>query len=155
VQIKEFHFPLEVDWLEGRKVVARVDGKRGVEISPPPVFKGTEPDLWSPEDFLVASAASCLAVTLTGFAQREGLVLHRLKVGADGVAGLREDGHFGFRRLELRLAITTEPGQEALALELAHRAEDACLVTASLDLPSTLEVEVAAEAVPEPVGEPI
>jgi organic hydroperoxide reductase OsmC/OhrA len=150
VQIKEFHFPLEVDWLQDRRVVARVEGKRRIEIAPPPVFKGTEPELWSPEDFFVAAAAACLAVTLGGFAQREGLTLHGMSVAADGIAGLRDDGHFGFRRLELRLSIVTAPGQEALALELAQKAEEACLVTASLDLPSSLEVEVASAAEDEP-----
>ena len=143
MQVKEFHFPLEVDWLAGRKVVTRVSGKHEVEVMPPPVFKGTDPGVWSPEDFFVASAASCLAVTLTGFAEREGLVLRRLHVSADGVAGMRDDDHFGFRRIEMRLAIVTDLGQEALALELAHKAEEACLVTASLDLPASLEVEVA------------
>jgi organic hydroperoxide reductase OsmC/OhrA len=154
VQVKEFHFPLQVEWLEGRKVLTRVEGKRAVEVSPPPVFKGTDPELWSPEDFFVAAAASCLAVTLTGFAQREGLALHRLSVAADGVAGRRDDGHFGFRRLEMRVSLATDPGQEALALELAHKAEDACLVTASLDLPSSLEVEVEALADPRVAGNP-
>ena len=143
MQVKEFHFPLEVDWLAGRKVVTRVSGKHEVEVMPPPVFKGTDPSVWSPEDFFVAAAASCLAVTLTGFAEREGLTLRRLHVSADGVAGARDDDHFGFRRIEMRLAIVTEPGQEALALELAHKAEEACLVTTSLDLPVSLEVEVA------------
>lgn len=148
MQVKEFHFPLEVDWLAGRKVVTRVSGKHEVEVMPPPVFKGTDPGVWSPEDFFVASAASCLAVTLTGFAEREGLVLRRLHVSADGVAGMRDDDHFGFRRIELRLSITTDPGQEALALELAEKAEEACLVTASLDLPVSLEVEVATAELP-------
>ncbi|MGZ4461899.1 MAG: OsmC family protein [Gaiellaceae bacterium] len=142
MQIKEFHFPVEIDWLQSRKVVARVEGKHDVEVSPPSVFKGTEPAVWSPEDFFVAAAASCLAVTLTGLAERQNLAVHRLHVGADGVAGLRDDGHFGFRRLELRLLIETDPGREALALDLAHKAEEACLVTASLDLPASLDVEV-------------
>jgi organic hydroperoxide reductase OsmC/OhrA len=148
MQVKEFHFPLEVDWLAGRKVVTRVLGKHEVEVMPPPVFKGTEPRVWSPEDFFVASAASCLAVTLTGFAEREGLVLRRLHVSADGVAGMRDNDHFGFRRIEMRLSITTDPGQEALALELAHKAEEACLVTASLDLPVSLKVEIATAELP-------
>ena len=30
----------------------------------PPEFKGTDPDLWSPEDAFVAAAGSCLAVTI-------------------------------------------------------------------------------------------
>jgi organic hydroperoxide reductase OsmC/OhrA len=146
MEIKEFHFPLEVEWLAGRKVVTRVSGKREIEVMPPPVFKGTEPSVWSPEDFFVAAAASCLAVTLTGFAEREGLAVRRLHVSADGVAGMRDDDHFGFRRIELRLSITTDPGQEALALELAEKAEEACLVTASLDLPASLEVQVSTAA---------
>jgi organic hydroperoxide reductase OsmC/OhrA len=146
MEIKEFHFPIEVEWLAGRKVVTRVSGKREIEVMPPPVFKGTEPSVWSPEDFFVAAAASCLAVTLTGFAEREGLAVRRLHVSADGVAGMRDDDHFGFRRIELRLSITTDPGQEALALELAEKAEEACLVTASLDLPASLEVQVSTAA---------
>jgi organic hydroperoxide reductase OsmC/OhrA len=154
MQVKEFHFPLEVDWLAGRKVVTRVSGKHDVEVMPPPVFKGTEPRVWSPEDFFVAAAASCLAVTLTGLAEREGLMLRRLHVSADGVAGVRDDDHFGFRRIEMRLAIVTEPGQEALALELAQKAEEACLVTASLDLPASLEVEVATAELP-PQDDPV
>lgn len=148
MQVKEFHFPLEVDWLAGRKVVTRVSGKHEVEVMSPPVFKGTDPSVWSPEDFFVAAAASCLAVTLTGFAEREGLVLRRLHVSADGVAGMRDDDHFGFRRIEMRLSIATDPGLEALALELAEKAEEACLVTASLDLPVSLEVEIATAELP-------
>lgn len=75
VRPKEFHFPLSVEWTGGRRVAARVDGKAAIEITPPPVFQGTDAATWSPEDFFVAAAASCLAVTFTGLAERAGLAL--------------------------------------------------------------------------------
>lgn len=139
---KEFHFPLDVEWTGGRRVAARVEGKPDVAVAPPPVFRGTDPALWSPEDFLVAAAASCLAVTFTGLAERAGLAYRGLRVAADGVCGSRDDERFGFTRILLRLELETEPADAALARELAGRAEAQCLVSASLDLPVDADVVV-------------
>ena len=72
VRAKEFHFPLTVEWSGERRVAAKVEGKPPIEIAPPPVFRGTDPTTWSPEDFFVAAAASCLAVTFTGLAAKAG-----------------------------------------------------------------------------------
>jgi organic hydroperoxide reductase OsmC/OhrA len=146
IRPKEFHFPLAVEWLGERRVAARVEGKPAIEIAPPPVFRGTDPAIWSPEDFLVAAAASCLAVTFTGFAAREGLGFSSLRVDADGVAGQRADGRFGFTRLWLHVAVETEPDGEADARRLAEEAEQACLVSASLDLPVETEIDVSVGA---------
>lgn len=134
VRPKEFHFPLNVEWRGGRRVAALVEGKAPVEIAPPPVFRGTDPGAWSPEDFLVAASASCLAVTFTGLAERAGLDYGSLAVAADGVCGMRPDGRFGFTRIFLRLELETS-GDAARARELAEQAEASCLVSASLDLP--------------------
>jgi organic hydroperoxide reductase OsmC/OhrA len=144
VRAKEFHFPLAVEWIGERRVAARVAGKSVIEIAPPPVFRGTDPTAWSPEDFLVAGAASCLAVTFTGLAARAGLSYTMLKVDADGVAGSRDDGRFGFTRLLLRLQVETEHAEEAR--RLAEQAEETCLVSASLDLPVDTRIEVTAPA---------
>ena len=135
VRPKEFHFPLSVEWTGDRRVTARVDGKPAIEITAPPVFRGTDPTAWSPEDFFVAAAASCLAVTFTGLAARAGLEYTRLAVDADGVCGKREDGRFGFTRLLLRMTLQTDPAEEERARELAEQAEATCLVSVSLDLP--------------------
>jgi organic hydroperoxide reductase OsmC/OhrA len=142
VRAKEFHFPVTVDWLGGRRVGARAEGKPPIEITTPPVFRGTDPSVWSPEEFLVAAAASCLAVTFTGLAAREDLAYTKLKVDGDGVVGSRADGRFGFTRLLLRLELDTDPTREAQARELAERAEETCLVSVSLDLPVETVVEV-------------
>ncbi len=139
---KEFHFPLAVEWIGERRVAARVADKPAIEITPPPVFRGTDPSAWSPEDFLVAAAASCLAVTFTGLAARAKLSYTKLKVDADGVAGTRADGRFGFTRLLLRLQVETYEAEEAR--RLAKQAEETCLVSASLDLPVETLIEVVA-----------
>ena len=135
VRPKEFHFPVSVEWIGERRVAAHVEGKPTIEITPPPVFGGTDPAIWSPEDFFVAAAASCLAVTFTGLAVRAGLTYTKLQVDADGVAGMRNNGRFGFTRLLLRLEVEADPAEEAQARQLAERAEETCLVSASLDLP--------------------
>jgi organic hydroperoxide reductase OsmC/OhrA len=142
VRPKEFHFPVSVEWIGERRVTANVEGKQPIEITPPPVFRGTDPSTWSPEDFLVAAAASCLAVTFTGLATRAELNYAALAVNGDGVAGMREDGRFGFTRLALRIAVETDPADEQLARELAQKAEDTCLVSASLNLPVETLIEV-------------
>jgi organic hydroperoxide reductase OsmC/OhrA len=142
VRPKEFHFPASVEWIGERRVAAHVAGKPSIEVTPPPEFRGTDPETWSPEDFFVAAAASCLAVTFTGLAARDGLAYTKLKVDADGVAGMRDDGRFGFTRLQLRLEVETDPADEAQARRLAERAEETCLVSASLDLPVETLIDV-------------
>lgn len=140
LRAKQFHFPVGVEWTGGRRVAAQVEGKPPIEIAPPPVFRGTDPATWSPEDFLVAAAASCLAVTFTGLAERAGLEYAELAVDADGVCSRRDDGRFGFTRLELRLALASDAPEEAR--RLATQAEEDCLISASLALPVETVIEV-------------
>jgi organic hydroperoxide reductase OsmC/OhrA len=142
VRPKSFHFPLSVEWIGEHRVAAQVAGKPTIEVAPPPAFRGTDPSAWSPEDFFVAAAASCLAVIFTGLAARAGLSYTKLKVDADGVAGTRDDRRFGFTRLLLRLQV--EAGETEDAWQLAKKAEQSCLVSASLDLPVEAEIEVVA-----------
>lgn len=126
----------------GRRVSAQAPGKVPIEITPPPEFRGTDPSTWSPEDFFVAAAASCLAVTFTGLAERAGFSYTSLRVNADGVAGTRADGRFGFTRLVLRLEVETDPAGWKHARELAQEAENRCLVSASLALPVETVLEL-------------
>jgi organic hydroperoxide reductase OsmC/OhrA len=142
VRPKEFHFPLSAEWVGERRVSARVDGKAPVDVAPPPVFRGTDPGAWSPEDLFVAAAASCLAITFTGLAASDGLVYSSLVVDGDGVAGTRADGRFGFTRLVLRLELETADRDAERARALAEKAEARCLVAASLALPVETRIEI-------------
>ena len=142
MRAKEFSFPVEVEWLGDTRVATRIAGKREIETSSPPEFRGSDPTIWSPEDFLVSATASCLAITLSGIAGRKGLRLHSLKVSSNGVVGRREDGHTGFIRISSAVEIETDPGSEELAREIAEEAEAGCLVAVSLDVPLELTVQV-------------
>ena len=147
IRHKEFRVPVDVVWHAGRRTSARVDGKAPLRIATPPEFRGTAPDIWSPEDAFVAAAGSCLAVTIAALAERERLPLHGLSVRADGFVGRRPDGRFGFVRIEQAVELKTDPEHEDAARALVARAEDGCLVTVSLDLPVVTTVRIDA-AVP-------
>jgi len=142
VHHKAFRFPVEITWEGGRRTMARVAGKHPLRIATPPEFRGTDPDLWSPEDALVAAAGSCLAVTIAALADRDQLPLHALSVHAEGVAGRRPDGRFGFVRIEQTVSLDVDGEHEDAARALVEKAHRGCLVTVSLDLPVETTVEV-------------
>ena len=143
VKSKEFRFPVAVEWSHDRTVVARVSGKPDLEIATPPEFwPDADPAVWSPEDAFASAAASCLAVTILGIAAREQLQLQSLRVDAEGVAGRRADGRFGFVRLEQRVEIAVDAADEQRALPLVERAEAGCLVAVSLDVEVEVETTV-------------
>jgi len=147
---REFRFPVAIVWDGGRRATARVEGKQPLPLATPPEFRGTDPDLWSPEDAFVAAAGSCLAVTIAALAEHDRLPLRRLDVRAEGVAGRRPDGRFGFLRIEQTVELETDAGYEDAARALvAKEAEDGCLVSVSLDLPveTTIDVHAAVSVV--------
>ena len=139
---KEFAFPLTVEWTGGRRVEVKVEEKQPLDVAPPTVFRGDDPTTWSPEDLFVAAAASCLAVTFTGLAEREGLSFTRLAVDGSGVCSARSDGRFGFTGLALHMLVVTAESDEARARALAEKAEATCLVSASLDVAVETVIEV-------------
>lgn len=141
---REFRFPVEVVWEGGRRTSARVEGKQPLLLATPPEFRGTDPDLWSPEDAFVAAAGSCLAVTVAALAEHAQLPLAELSVRAEGVVGRRADGRFGFLRIEQTVELATEPAWIEAAQELVAKAEQTCLVSVSLDLPVETTVDVRA-----------
>lgn len=139
---KEFRFPVEVTWERGRRTTARVEGKAPLGIATPPEFHGADPDVWSPEDAFVASAGSCLAVTILALAEREQLSLHDLSIKTDGVVGRRPGGRFGFIRVEHRVVVDADAEHEDAVRALVAKAHDGCLITVSVDLPVVTAVEI-------------
>jgi peroxiredoxin-like protein len=141
---KDFLFPVSVVWLGDKRVHAHVTGKQPIEIATPPEFGGDDPATWSPEDFLVAAAASCYSVTLVAIAGRRQIPLYDLTVEAAGRLGALEDGRFGFRAIELNVQIETEVGQIAAVRKAAERAEHGCFVSLALGIPVKVELDVRA-----------
>jgi organic hydroperoxide reductase OsmC/OhrA len=147
---KKFEFPVDVKWLDGRLTQVSAAGKPDLEVATPPEFKHGIPGVWSPEDLLVGSVATCFAVTLLAVAERREVPVRRLEVGAMGGVSQRLDGRFGFNEVRLEVGLRTDPGCEAEATAAVEAAELGCLVAASVDFPIRVELEVQA-AVPEVV----
>jgi peroxiredoxin-like protein len=142
--MSDFRFPVEISWPGGRRVIAAVPGKPSIEIATPVELKGEWPDRWSPEDFLVAAVASCYAVTLVAVASRANVPLRDLAISAEGAAGRDNREPFGFKGIRLDVTMATEPGREDDLRQAAGRAEDACIVSAALQIPVRLELTVSA-----------
>lgn len=147
-QMKRHVFPVSIRWLGGRMTCAAVDGKPELPVATPPEFRGGVEGVWSPEDLLVASAATCFTVTLVAIAERRGLPLRALGVHGAGAVTQRPDGRFGFTEIELEVVVATDPGYEDEAREACEAAERSCLVAVSLDLPVrvTLDLRTAVAA---------
>jgi organic hydroperoxide reductase OsmC/OhrA len=145
---KEYRFPVRVEWVSGRTVVAGVLGKPALVVSPPPEFNAeADPAVWSPEDLFCNAAATCLAVGIARLASAAEVPLLDLAVSAQGTVTRREDGRFGFTKLEQTVELEVEPGHEGAARELVERAESGCLVAASLDVAVETTVVVRTPAV--------
>jgi len=139
---KDFRYKVAVAWEGDRLTSVTSQGKPELTVATPPEFKNGVPGVWSPEDLLVASAASCYAVTLVAAAERRDLPLHELHVSATGHLTIRDDGRFGFVAIELTVAIGTDEASVEVMERTAHYAERACLVSMALDVPVHLDVAV-------------
>ena len=139
---REYRFPVSVAWEGDRLTTAHVVGKHPLSVATPPEFRGTEPDVWSPEDLFAAAAASCLAVTIAALAEQHQVSLRNLDVRAEAVVGRRPDGRFGFVAIEQVVAIEVDGGDEDAARALVATSEQTCLVAVSVDLPVTTKVDV-------------
>jgi organic hydroperoxide reductase OsmC/OhrA len=143
---KDHRFHVTVDWLHDRLTKVSADGKPDLEVATPPEFRGGIPDVWTPEDLLAASTASCYAVTVAAIAERRHIPLLGLHVSGTAHLAGRDNGRFGFVAIELTAAIWTD-SELVLDAELAARdAEAACLVAGALDVP--VHVDTAVHATP-------
>jgi organic hydroperoxide reductase OsmC/OhrA len=105
---KEFRFPVAVEWQGGPLTVATIEGKPDLPVATPAELGSGVQGVWSPEDLLVASAATCLAVTLSAVARRRGITLTSMRVAGTGHLGPRKDGGLGFTSIELDVSAETE-----------------------------------------------
>ena len=139
---KDFRFKVGVAWEGGRMTAVSSPEKPELSVATPPEFKNGVAGVWSPEDLLVASVASCYTVTLAAVAERRELPISDLHVSGTGHLTARDDGRFGFVAIELTVAIRTEADAIEAVKRAAMHAERACLVSMALEVPVHVEVVV-------------
>jgi peroxiredoxin-like protein len=144
---KAFRFPVAVEWKGGPMTVATIGGKPDLAVATPPELGSGVEGVWSPEDLLVASAATCYAVTLSAIARRGNIALSSMGVSGVGQLGPRDDGRFGFTSIDLAVDVETETADSVEAAEeAAERAERGCLIAMALAVPVNVSVSVRAAA---------
>lgn len=144
--LKDFRFNVEVDRDAVRRLTLSSSGKPSIEVVTPPEFRGGSPGVWSPEDLLVAAAATCYALTLESVAERRGVPLRDLHVVGAGHVTKRADGRLGFVVIELAVTLTTDEGFEDEARLASTRSESGCIISNALGIPVEVELEVRALA---------
>lgn len=156
--IEQADFTIQLRHAGGRASLAESAdaGLPTLRVTPPPEFGGPEGE-WTPEHLFVASIASCYLTTFATIAELSQLPLRDLEVPAVGTVERGADRRYRFTRVTLRPRIVLEPGASTDRAErVAHKAEEACLVTRSLATEVVVEpfIEVAAGPLLEPVGAP-
>lgn len=139
--MKEMQFPVTLRWRGGKEAFAAAHDDV-LRLATPPEFRDGLAGDWSPEDLLVAAAASCFVLTLVAVAERHDAVLLDVTVTATGHMSRRNDGRFGFTVIEIDAELETLPGGVDAVRAAAAAAEDRCLVTMALDVPVHLGVHV-------------
>jgi organic hydroperoxide reductase OsmC/OhrA len=133
--MKERQFPVSIRWRGGRFAHAEAPDKEGLELATASEFRSGLVGYWSPEDLLVASAASCYALTLAAVAERREAPLIDATVTATGHMSRRDDGRFGFTVIEIEARLETIPVAEDAVRRAAADAKRRCLVARALDVP--------------------
>ena len=140
--LKDFRFRVNAAPANGARVRLTAEDKAPLEAAVPAEFRGGIPGMWSPEDLLVASVASCYVITVRGVAAHRGLTIHGLNVEGVGHVTRRAEGRVGFVVIELRVELTVDRDCVEQAERVARAAKQRCLVGHALEIPIELELDV-------------
>lgn len=116
-----------------------------IETSRPADFGG-DADRWSPEELLMGAVADCFVLTFRALAARESLEWRHLTCDAEGTLEPSE-GQLRFTEITLTAeVIVPSEAARAEAMRCLDRAEQRCLITASLHARVQLNQQVTVSA---------
>jgi organic hydroperoxide reductase OsmC/OhrA len=127
---------------DDQQVVLQSPGAPRLVTASPAEFDGPG-DQWSPEALLVGAVADCYILTFRAVARASKLPWAALECAVTGTLD-RVDRVIRFTEYTIHATLSLPPGtDQEKALQAMHKAEQACLVTNSLNAPSHLEAHVA------------
>ena len=129
-----------VDWKEGKTGETRSPGKPTIEVATPPEFGGPE-NIWTPEDLLTSSVATCIMTSALFFLQRSKIALRSY---ASEATATMEKGPTGLAITGVKVAVTValeDASQVDAARKAVERAEKTCPISNSLNCPVSLELQ--------------
>ena len=136
------HYTVQLGGGASGYALAAADGVPELRTAPPPEFDGPG-DAWSPEHLLLAAVETCFLFTLRAVAKGSRIEFEACDVTAEGTVD-RLDGVTRFTEIVLRARLKLLPGSSPdRARRAMEKAEQACLVTASLATPVRIEAELS------------
>jgi organic hydroperoxide reductase OsmC/OhrA len=115
--------------------------KPGLEVATPPEYKDGIPGVWSSEELLIGSVATCFELTARAVAKRRDVPIHGFRTEATGHVQSK-NGLLHFIAIELDVLIETDVGRESDAELIATLAEEQCVVADALEIPIRMTIEI-------------
>jgi peroxiredoxin-like protein len=125
----------------------RTDALPDIRIAAPVEYGGPG-DAWTPEYLLLAAVQACFLFTFRAVADAAHVNFEYFELSTEGTVD-RQERRTKFTEITLRPRVTIGPEVDrSHILRLLHKAEHACLVSASLETPIRLEPELVAATCP-------
>lgn len=141
VRHKSFTYRTSTEWLGGKAAQLSSFGKPILRVASPPEFRG-EPNVWTPEDLIVAAVETCLLMTFTSIAAKRGIDFEAYYSEAVGLLYFTKE-HYRFTRIEVKpTIIVREEAQVEAALKAIEDAHKDCLIANSLSSEVVIDPEV-------------
>jgi organic hydroperoxide reductase OsmC/OhrA len=122
-------------------VVVSGKGLPNLDTQSPPEFGGPE-GLWSPETMLAASVADCFILTFRAIARASKFEWNSLECDVEGVLD-RVERTTMFTQFNIKAVLHVPADtRETLAERLLQKAEELCLITASLKSEMSLVTDI-------------
>ena len=135
---KSFRYSSNLIWQSARSGRTSASGKPDIAIGSPPEFKG-DPDVWAPEEMLVAALNACMMLTFVSFAQSKRLAFVAYESTAEGLLE-NVDGKYRIVEVSVRptLVLRTE-ADIATARTIMAEVKENCFISNSI----TADVKLA------------
>jgi len=141
---KSFTYKTGVEWLRRKACTLQSAGKPSFRVASPPEFRG-EPNVWTPEDLLVAAVESCFLMTFASLIEHRHLAVEAYSSEAEGLLEWDEDG-YRFTRVTIRptVVVTDSRAVQPVMTALQDAKRD-CLIARSLsgEVELTPDVEIS------------
>jgi organic hydroperoxide reductase OsmC/OhrA len=138
---KSFHYDNHAVWQSPGRVLIQAAGHPDLPSGAPPEFRG-HPDVWGPEDLLVASVNSCLATTFQALAGARKVEFTAYESTAEGLLE-NVEGKYQITQVDVRATITLKSqDQFAAAEEALSKVKENCFISNSIKAKVTYQHEI-------------
>jgi organic hydroperoxide reductase OsmC/OhrA len=117
-----------------------------IRVGAPAEFDGLDVGVWSPEELLLSSAASCLTLKLASVAEARRVDLERIDVNAIGEVEQAPEGDSRFITIEMLVEVEATGEHPHTIQALVAEAERGCIVSRTLEVPVSVELVLATTA---------